>query len=203
MARPRASVEQRKAQRDRIQRAAAEIYREQGLGAVTVRAVSERAGVSAGTLYRYFENLEALMQSLWIEPVAEVNRRMEKEVADLDRPLDRIRALLDGYVRFARDQPDVFKGAVLFVRPSTAPTPEVESLEELPFYRLLVGSIEEGQATGEIIDGDARTMAQLLWAGVHGALGLPVNIDRFQVLPASELAPAMIDQLITGITVGR
>lgn len=200
MARPPASPEQRQRQRQRIRGAAAEVYRDDGLMGVTVRAVSQRAGVSTGTLYSYFANLEELLQSLWIEPLAEVNRQLEAIADEHPDPVARIRALLEAYVDFALAQPEVFRGAILFVRPASAPQPVPEPPAELPFYRLLRRAIEEGEAAGRVDATDADLAAQMLWAGVHGALALPVNIDRYAVRPQAELAGAMVDSLVTSIT---
>lgn len=199
MARPPASPEQREKQRQRIRRAAAEVYNDDGPMGVTVRAVSKRAGVSTGTLYSYFANLEELMQSLWVEPVAAVGRELEAAVVDIDEPVERIRFLLSSYVRFCIEQPDVFRGAVLFVRPSGAPTPDAEPPEALPFFRLLRDSLIDGQAAGEVRSGDPDMLAQLLWAAVHGSLALPVNLDRFAVKAQAELGPAMVDNLMDGL----
>ncbi len=201
MARPRASAEQRQQQRDLIQRAAGEVAREKGVLGVTARAVAVRAGVSTGTLYSYFANLTELLQSLWIEPVEKVGRQLEELVATIDDPVERIRALLDGYVRFAEDQPEVFRGSVLFVRPPGSAPPEAAPPETLPFYRLLLAAVRDGQVGGQIAPGDSVTMAQTLWAGIHGAVALPVNIDRFDVHPARHLAEAMIDTLLNAIVV--
>lgn len=201
MARPRATAEQRQHQRARIRRAAADIYRDGGLPGITARAVSERAGVSTGTLYSYFANLEELMQSLWGEPVAAMNQELENLVMEHSDPVARIRALLEAYVQFALDQPEVFRSAVLFVRPASSPKPDVAPAEELPFYRLLVGAVAEAQSVDRIGPGGSSSVAQVLWAGIHGALALPINIDRFAVQPQTELAPNMIESLMASIIV--
>ncbi len=201
MARPKASPEQREEQRSRLRQAAADIYNEEGIGAVTVRSVCKRAGVSTGTLYSYFSNLEALLQSFWIEAVDRANRRLDTIIAENPAPPSRVRALLQAYVDFAFTEPEVFRGAILFVRPASAPTPPTEPAEALPFYRLLRDAIEAGQSGGDFRAGDADTMAQVFWAGIHGALALPIHMDRYQVKPVGELAPAMVDALIATLSV--
>ena len=201
MARPKASPEQREQQRERLRRAAAEVYQEHGLAGITARAVCLRAGVSTGTLYSYFASLEELMQSLWIEPVARLNQQVELALADVADPLEQIRFLLEAYAGFAADSPDVFRGAVLFVRPSSIPAPDPQPPDELPFHRLLRSAVVDGQAAGLIRSGDPTVIAQTLWAGIHGAVGLPVNIDRYAIEPQHVLATAMIDTLFASIAV--
>lgn len=200
MARPRASAEQRRVQRERIQHAAAEIYRENGLGATSVRAVCVRAGVSTGTLYSHFTGLEELLQSLWLEPVARLNEGLERDLADVADPVERIRLLLEAYARFAIESPEVFRGAVLFVRPPTIPTPIPDPADDLPFHRLLRTAVHDGQNAGALRAGDPTIVGQVLWAGIHGAVALPVNIDRFAVESQQVLAQAMIEMLLDSIT---
>ena len=199
MARPAATPEQREEQRQRIRRAAVEVHAEKGLQGVSVRAIAQRAGVSTGTLYGYYANLQELMRSLWLEPVAEAMRELEAIAARHRRPLRRIRALLEGVAAFAAARPEVFQRAILSVRPEPLPADEVRPLDELPLHRLLRDAVREGQLRGEIRRGDPDELAQLLWAGLHGALALPVNADLFALRPAEELAPPMIRLLLRSI----
>ena len=199
MARPTATPEQRDRQRALIRRAAAEVYAESGIRGVSVRAIAKRAGVSTGTLYSYFANLQELMRSLWREPVEKVNRHLEEVARRRRAPLRRVRALLEAYADFARAHPDVYRGAFLFVRPDSVPRSEAQPLGEVVFYRLLRDALREGQERGEVRTGDPGEMAQLLWAGVHGAVALPINVEAYRVASAERLVPAMIRTLLRSI----
>jgi hypothetical protein len=79
------------------------------------------------------------------------------------------------------------------------PKPEIQPLGQLPFYELLCEGLREGQHLGEIRAGDVEEMAQLLWDGLHGALGLPTNVDGYAIHPSEECAPAMILALMRSI----
>lgn len=50
--------------------------------ALTTNAISERAGVSIGTLYEYFPNREAIVAALVAESCAEIVRRMRQAVEE-------------------------------------------------------------------------------------------------------------------------
>lgn len=199
MARPAATEDQRQEQRNRIRHAAAAIHREQGVSGLTVRAVAKRAEVSTGLLYRYFANMSDLMRSIWIAPVAEFGRQVENIVSEHDEPLPRIEALLSAYAAWASDNPEVLRGLLLFVRSGPAELPAPQDPEDLALHRALRAAIVEGQAAGVVRDGDPTEQTQVLWAGVHGALALPINLDRYSMIPASELAPAMIAALVSSI----
>lgn len=51
--------------RELIMNAALALFVERGFDGTTVPMISEKAGVGAGTIYRYFENKEALVNSLY------------------------------------------------------------------------------------------------------------------------------------------
>lgn len=199
MPRKHATQEQRSEIRRRIRSAAAAVYREKGLKGVSVRAISTRARVSAGTLYRYYESLPDLMRSLWAEPVAEANKDLEQIAKANPDPVVRARALLEGYTQFALEHRDVFRGAMLFVRADSAPTPDKRPLESFVFYDLLRSALIEAQTQRTVIQGDVDEIAQVLWAGAHGALALPVNVDIGEFVPVETLTRATIDALLRAI----
>jgi len=68
--------------RQRILKAAAEVFTERGLG-VTLDQVAEQAGVGVGTVYRRFPNKEALADALFVDKLDQVRRAAE---AELDNP---------------------------------------------------------------------------------------------------------------------
>ena len=197
MARRPATEEDRARERRRIRRAAAAIHRESGISAVTVRAIAERAGISTGKIYSYFGNLQDLMRSLWAEPVATLNERFESIAATTQDPVDRIAALLGAYLDFARSNDETYRGAFLFVRPTALTPPEQRPASDVPFLRLLALAIREGQEQGSIRTGDPERLAALAWAGLHGAIALPINADLYRIDEDRELGGEMIDLLLS------
>ncbi|MEO1062258.1 MAG: TetR/AcrR family transcriptional regulator [Actinomycetota bacterium] len=199
MARPRATEEQREAQRQRIRDAAREIYESAGAECVSIRRVAARAGVSQGTIYSYFTDRSELLRSLWLEPVQEASRELERVAEEISDPVERIRALLTGYVDFALGHPDVHRGAMLFVRPSSSPRPEVGPPESLPFYRLVRQAVTEVEESAGLPLQDPDRSVELLWAAIHGALGLAINTDIFRVSKAEVLGPEMVEMLMRSV----
>lgn len=195
MARPKATPEQREQVRRSIQSAAATLYREHGLSAISARAVATKAGVSVGTIYSYFGDLTGLMQSLWTGRVAEQEEVFRARAAEQEIPLDRIEVLLDAYLKFGIEQALLYRNALMFVRPATLDAPDKETLSGFAFPSLIRQAIEEGQALETIIPGDPDQLTQLLWSGVHGALALPVNMDRLALKPAEE----MVEPTVAGL----
>ena len=201
MARRPATEAQKKAARRQIQKAAASFYAEHGAAAVSARAVAQRAGVSVGKIYAHFGSLQGLMQSLWMEPIEAINVQLGEMAAEISDPIQRLRALLNAYVEIALARPQLFRGAFLFVRPETMPRPDREPLEGTPFASLLISTIGEGQRLGLLKGGDARKLAEIVWAGVHGCLALPVNLERLDFIEPEGIAARMIDILLRDLSV--
>jgi AcrR family transcriptional regulator len=58
--------------RHEIMRAALDLFAEQGFHGAPMALIAERAGVGAGTIYRYFENRDILIKELFNELEAEI-----------------------------------------------------------------------------------------------------------------------------------
>jgi AcrR family transcriptional regulator len=81
------------AKRRAILAAAAEVFRESGFAGATMAAVSERAGASKATVYRYFNSKDDLFVTLMMEAVLEHANR----VFDTLRPSDDLRQTLERF----------------------------------------------------------------------------------------------------------
>lgn len=196
MARPALTEEQRRQTRRRIQQAAAELYAESGFNDITARKIAGRAGVSVGSLYSYFDNLTELMQSLWKGPVRRLQKEMDAALAADEEPLARLRIFLERYAQFALTERATYRGAFMFVRPETQTKPDPVPLEQDPLFAALRGIILAGQDQGQIRDGDTNQIAQTIWSGIHGAVALPLSIDRLALSPPEQALPLMVETLL-------
>lgn len=199
MARPKASPEQRAQVRRSIQQAASDLYRAEGLSAISARAVATKAGVSVGTIYSYFGDLTGLMQSLWTGPIAQLEAELRALAAQYEAPIPRIEALLRAYLTFGTEQTVLYRNALMFVRPSALETPQKQALSEFAFPTLLRAAIEQGQAAGDVVPGDPHALVQVLWSGVHGGLALPINMDRLALSSPGQVSEPLIRALMRGI----
>jgi TetR/AcrR family transcriptional regulator, repressor of fatR-cypB operon len=95
--------------REAILQAALEVFAEHGVHGVAVPEIAARAGVGTGTIYRFFESKEALVNEVFREKKRALGRRLS---ADLDRKLPP-RALFTEFwrrlVAFVREDPDAFR----------------------------------------------------------------------------------------------
>ena len=157
--------------RDRIARAARELFDQYGPERFTMRAIGARVGVSGAAIYRHFPNREALL--------AEVMRgAYERFVSYLARglrgrtPLERLLRTGEGYLLFSLDHPRLYEA--MFLRRDVA---ALRRFDELASgrgagFQLLVDRVRECMTTGVLPRGDAAEVALVLWALVHGLAAL-------------------------------
>ncbi|MGD1933788.1 MAG: TetR/AcrR family transcriptional regulator [Candidatus Phaeomarinobacter sp.] len=163
---------------------------------ITVRDVIEEADISIGTFYKYFENRADLAQTLWAEPVGRLRDDMQTSVDATADLVDKVRVLLNHYVTFALENDRLFRSAFLLVRDNAARPANPEDLSKETFYRNLCEAFRDGQKTGQFKPFDPDMMAQIFWAGIHGSLALPINLDRYKFEAPEVLSAQMIDALM-------
>ena len=104
----RRPAQQRSAQRvERMLDAAANLLNEQGYEALTTTAIAKRAGVAVGSLYQFFPDKRAVVQSLTQRNLETFMTEVSERVAVDDREhwWDVVDALLDIYLRMHREVP--------------------------------------------------------------------------------------------------
>jgi AcrR family transcriptional regulator len=95
-----------------------------GLAKVGMQDVSEHAGVSRGTTYRYFENREALLRRLGTREAERFERQVWQALESVPAGEERLRIALDFATRLAREHP------LLQRLPETDPGLVLSSLRE-------------------------------------------------------------------------
>jgi len=192
--------DERQAMRRKLQQALVELGSEVGWQGLSARSVAKRAGVSPATLYLYFENFNALLMSMWEHDLAQLNDQIERIAKDKPDPVRRLEAIAHGWIDFMCENEGFHKRVVLSVRPDNQPPPEPIPRKQTPIYNLICGALLEGQEMGRIRAGDVDEMAQVLWASIHGALSLALNIDEVVLDPARKLAESTVRFCIDAIT---
>ncbi|HEY4066013.1 MAG TPA: TetR/AcrR family transcriptional regulator [Burkholderiaceae bacterium] len=105
----RGNKEDAEAMRVALLDAAATLFAEGGLDAVSVRAVAGRVGVSMMTPYRYFADKNELLGGLLRAVYAETSKRMETAVAMHTGARDRLRASMAAFFAYWEENPDHYR----------------------------------------------------------------------------------------------
>ncbi|WP_225767235.1 TetR/AcrR family transcriptional regulator [Inquilinus sp. Marseille-Q2685] len=95
-------LSRREGKRRRILEAAADCFARRGFHGTGMAEICEAAGMSAGNLYRYFRNKEAMIAAL-VDAEREETAALFREVADSDDPLAAIIALLERFLTLTTD----------------------------------------------------------------------------------------------------
>ena len=130
--------------RDMVLEAAFSIAREQGPEQVLVKAIAQRLGCSVQPIYSYCENMESLRGDL-SQMAGAFLRRYLAEHVDRD---NLFRSTGDAYLRFAREEPNLFRLYFFRRRPPAASLPELCAQESNPrmavFLQSALGLDEAG-----------------------------------------------------------
>ena len=194
--------------RQSILRAAREVFFENGFHRATVDDVAERAEVSKGTVYLYFESKETILALLLLEGLNELVGDLELAYA-VAEPLsadERLRRLGWAYLRFFEEEPDYFRLLVAMDRGRFQDSVEPEVYQEV-LSTSLEGLDWAGRAIQQGIDEgmfhccDVRPAASILWATLNGVLemmGHPLRQEMVGV-EREPLYQAALETVIRGL----
>lgn len=121
--------------RQRLLDATTELLAEGGYAAATVSALTSRAGVASGTLYRHFSSKEELFVEIFRNLSGRELGAMREAADGATDPLDRLEAAIDAFARRALAEPRV--AWALLAEPVDALV-DAERLEYRRRYRDLV-----------------------------------------------------------------
>jgi AcrR family transcriptional regulator len=183
--------------RPRLLASALEVLHEDGLEGVTMRAVADRAGVTAPALYWHFADKEALVREVGRE-VSRVFKDRMLEAAGVAGTNARLRRTLEVFRSFAVAHPAYFH--MLFVRPPTTKRGELRDGGASPsIFQLLIDRVAECMRDGSLAKGDAQSVAMSLAALAQGLVVLHRR-GRFASDAAfAEFFDVSVDRMIGGL----
>lgn len=184
---------------------ARDLFVERGVEAVTMRAIAKRIGYSATALYLHFKDKESLIRELCDTDFLTLASELQA-VGQIGDPVERIRALGLGYVKFAATYPNHYR--LIFMTPQVHKDMDSASIEagdpEQDAYAHLRTVVMDAHASGrfrEELD-DPDLIAQTLWAGLHGICALEIakkNDCGVAWRPVEERVGLMQDVLMRGL----
>jgi len=158
-------------QRERILSAARAIALEEGSEALSMRRVASRLGVTATSLYRHFENREAILREVVAEGRAAFAEYLRTSLRGRT-PQRRFWSAYDAYLAFAIERPAHYE-ALFFHHLGGE---EVTHSQET--FQLLVERVRECIDAGYFRAGDPMKLATTLWVHAHGLASLYL-VGRF------------------------
>jgi AcrR family transcriptional regulator len=174
--------------RNGLLEAARGILEEQSLGALTLRAVARRAGVSHAAPYRHFPNHETLLIELSVEGFQEL-RQYIVEAAKIAGPeSDRIANIGAAYMRFVAKRPAVAR--LMFGS-------QLPNRDKFPALGQAADAI--GNEIGSALHDSG--LGQAVWSAVHGLAMLVLEnvIDLGQRRSGLHVLPSRAEILLRSL----
>jgi AcrR family transcriptional regulator len=147
------------------------LVEEAGIGAVSLREVARKAGVSHNAPYHHFKDRGSLLAAIAEEGFAQLAAEMAAARAAAPDARARLQACGLAYVRFALKSAARFK---LMFRPELAAPAEEGALARAstPALETLTQAIVEAQQAGLAPPGDPMPLVLTSWCAVHGLASL-------------------------------
>lgn len=153
-----------------LSRAAHDLLATEGPGALTVRRLAARAGVSTMNVYSRFGGKDGVLDELFTAGFTRLTEAVAA-VPETDDPLVDLRGAGRAYLHFARTSPTYYSLMFDRVVPDYVPGESARAVAEATFVQL-VGLIRRAMTLGAITDGDPVTTAAGVWSHVHGLASL-------------------------------
>jgi AcrR family transcriptional regulator len=187
--------------------AGTDLARTGGPDAVVLREATRQVGVAPNAAYRHFADRQALLDAVCAAALSALADAIDAELATLPREDDRrsvarsrLRAVGTGYVRFAQDEPGLFRTAFSVPVDLDAATSanRAGASGRTPF-QLLIEALDELVEAG-VLPRERRAGAEYLaWSAVHGLAVLLIdgplrNLDQPQTHAIADRLVTMIEQ---------
>ncbi len=186
-----------------------DLARAAGPEGVVLREATRRVGVSPNAAYRHFADHQALLRAVCAAAMAQLARAMEAEQAALPQlppeqaALARLRAVGAGYLRYAQDEPGLFRTAFHNAEELTEHDRDTGESGLSPFG-LLNAALDDLVEVG-VLPGGRRQNAELVaWSAVHGLSMLLIDgplrhLDRPH---ADHVGRQLLDHIEAGLLAG-
>ena len=183
-----------------------ELARAGGPSAVVLREATRRVGVSPNAAYRHFADHRALLRAVCAAAMSQLAHAMEDELAQVtgstpeDVALGRLRAVGAGYLRYAQDEPGLFRTAFTAADELTDDDDATGDGDLTPFG-LLVAALDDLVDVGALRP-ERRTGAELTaWSAVHGLSMLLIDgpLKHLDDHEADEAASRLLTHVEAGL----
>jgi AcrR family transcriptional regulator len=181
--------------RQRILKAATELFLEGGLAALSVRAIAKRAGLSTIGIYSHFDGKQGILDTLYIEGferVAEAMRVSETGLSAKEKALQACANYLQVAERYGAHYRLIFGES----DDTYTPSPEARAVAQSAFQSLLDIAALFLPEDASLRQKQRRALET--WAIVHGYVGLQnhliareIEISNWQTLALESVAKVL------------
>jgi AcrR family transcriptional regulator len=168
--------QEKRALRQTILQAAAQLFLEHGYDHFSLRKVAERIGYSPTTIYIYFRNKDDLLFTVVNDGFTRFSQQLETAAACTDDPWERIMELGHTYITFGLQNPAYYQMMFLQRNDFLMQKPEGADQPRIQAFQILQNSIQQAIDAGVIRPGSAESYSDMLWAFMHGTISLAISV---------------------------
>lgn len=164
--RPRGRPGLTQVDRQRIVVAARDILAEDGLAGLRARPLAQRAGVSSGSLYKFYPDMDAILGAVTLDTYRALTTHLRAAMDDMTRLrcLDRLMQLAWAYLDFVAAHDRLWRALLESGRRQGSRDPAFLNAEDSLFALIE----HELKALPRLSRKQAPALARALWASVHG-----------------------------------
>ncbi|MFB9765673.1 TetR/AcrR family transcriptional regulator [Nocardioides kongjuensis] len=193
--------------RNALARAAADLAATGGPDAVTIRGAAREVGVTPTAAYRHFENQADLLEAArslamdgMVAAMADYLAQVPAGGDPVERAVERLRSTGRGYIRFAIEEPGVFRTCFT----GGLRDDDADGMGEPAPYVLLGEMLDQLVEVGYLAPEDRPDAEAGPWAAVHGLAMLLIDGPMCELGPLEqEVAIARtLDMVSRGLATG-
>jgi len=144
----KAEIAQPQTKRERILRAAIDVFAQSGYFNAKVSEIARAAGVADGTIYLYFDGKEDLLVSIFREYTRNYLQSLERDLANVNRPEERMRITIRDHLQALGRDRSLAIVAQVELRHSLKFMTLLSHQEIADYLNILRKIVEHGQSEG-------------------------------------------------------
>lgn len=190
--------------RHRMLQHARSLFREGGVDALTIRAVTEPFGVSQMAFYGYFQSKDELVRHLWVDLLQEQFARMLEAGRERTSSLDVLRAHVTAYIAYWEERPDDYR-RFMTMSPRIGERDPAELAAEPAYLQLLALHRERVLACAGDRRWDPQTLdrlSTLAYTKAIGYLHATIGIGRYPMADRDRMREWVIDDIVETVRQG-
>jgi AcrR family transcriptional regulator len=176
--------------REAIMQAALELFVERGFFGTAVPEIADRAGVGAGTIYRYFESKEALVNAIYREEKVRFAHLVVDDFPAAAATREQFRTLWTRMARYAVTHPQSLM--FLELHHHARYLDDQSRAVEQRMLDLFIAVVSNAQRRGELKAGSPRLVIGLVMGAFVGVIRSCVEVDQ----PLAEADWAFAEQCV-------
>src|SRR3989442_10020557 len=194
----RSEVSRPQSKRERILRAATDVFAQSGYFNAKVSEIAKAAGVADGTIYLYFDGKEDLLVSIFREYTRNYLQSLERDLANVNRPEERMRITIRHHLQALGRDRSLAIVAQVELRHSLKFMTLLSHQEIADYLNILRKIVEHGQSEGVF---RRNLHPQLVAKAVFGILDEMVTswVMSEKDYALSDQAPQVADLVLNGL----